>query len=359
MTYVLQLDPSKQDDFIRIQNRPLDDSLCNKYFVCLLDIHKKLEEISDKLESSTDEILTAMNINNDQLKVELITKLEEILQYVRCQSSKEKTDRHGIKQQHLIQPYKLGQSIFTFHHQTNLSLVVESGILDAVMMDDGRLVICLPIQCRLLIYNTDGSQLDSLPIQGRPWYVTAVSNSTVAVTLYDSKCIEMYDINNKLKLQTILIPGMLQYKSDITTLNKKLIVRVDNRLQVINHQTGEVIQTIKTECHPWRLHGSGDRIFYCDNYYNNNKLYWYSYTDDRHHTLTLPSPPRSMTTLLDGSLYAMCCDESVQHVSTDGKHYKPVKTLQSTLMCNGIHYNLTQRKLLTVQNKHVTVYNEI
>ncbi|CAG2203369.1 unnamed protein product [Mytilus edulis] len=188
-------------------------------------------------------------------------------------------------------------------------------------MDDGRLVMCLPIQSRLLICNTDGSQVDSIHVQGKPWCVTAVNNSTVAVTLLYSKCIEMYDINNKLKLKSISVPGMWWW-SGITTINNKLVVGGNNRLLIIDHQTGEVVQTIQTDCDPDRLHGSGDRIFYCEQYNYNNKLYWYSYTDDRHHTLTLPSQPKSMTTLQDGSLYVVCEDGSVQHVSSDGKQYK-------------------------------------
>ncbi|XP_071127761.1 uncharacterized protein [Mytilus edulis] len=358
MTRVLQLDPSKQDDFIRIQNRPLDDSLCNKYFVCLLDIHKKLEEISDKL-SSTADILTAMNINNGQSNVELFTILEEILQYVRWQSSKVKTDRQVIKQKHQMQPYKLGQSIFTLHHQTDLTSVLGDNrrdVSDIVMMDDGRLVMCLPDRNRLLICNTYGSQVDSIPVQGNPLYVTAVNNSTVAVTLYDRKCIQMYDINNKLKLKSISVPGMGR-KSGITTINNKLVVGSSSSLQIIDHQTEEVVQSIRTDCYPGRLHGSGDRIFYSD--YNNNDLYWYSYTDDTHQTLTLPSPPMRMTTLQDGSLYVVCWNVSVQHVSADGKQYKPVKTWQSTALCKEIHYNLTQRELVTMHNNHVTVHSQI
>ncbi|XP_071127762.1 uncharacterized protein [Mytilus edulis] len=357
MTRVLQLDPSKQDDFIRIQNRPLDDSLCNKYFVCLLDIHKKLEEISDKL-SSTADILTAMNINNGQSNVELLTKLEEILHYVKRQSSKVKTDRQVIKQKHQMQPYKLGQSIFTLHHQTNLTSVIGDDwcdVTDIVMMDDGRLVICISLQRRLVICNTDGSQLDSIDVQGGPYSVTAVNNSTVAVTVYGSQCIEMYDIHNKLKLKSISVPDMWSL-GGITTINNKLVVGGVNILLITDHQTGEVVQTIQTDCDPQKLHGSLDRIFYCG---NNKKLYWYSYTDDRHHTLTLPSRPMSMTTLQDGSLYVRCSEGSVHHVSSDGKQYKPVKTLQTTSDGNDVHYNLTQRKLVTIQNEHVTVYSEI
>lgn len=43
--FVLQLDITKQDDLTRILKRPLDEALCQRYFVHLLDIHKKLEEV--------------------------------------------------------------------------------------------------------------------------------------------------------------------------------------------------------------------------------------------------------------------------------------------------------------------------
>ncbi|XP_052089731.1 uncharacterized protein LOC127726383 [Mytilus californianus] len=363
-TCVLQLDPSKQDDIIRIQNRPLDDLLCNKYFVCLLDIHKKLEEIDTRIQnigattadihSTSTEILSTMNINNAGLKAEIMAKLEEVLQQLIKNQTNKQVDQPN-------KPYILGQSIFILHHEINLTLEVGDDLVgyvsDMVMMDDGRLVMCLPWQHRLLICNTDGSQADSIHVQGGPGSVTAVNNSTVAVTLYGSKCIEMFDINNKLKLKSISLPGML-YLIGITTINNKLVVGGVNRLLIIDHQTGEVVQTIQTDRHPGRLQGSGDRIFYCD---TNNNLYWYSYTDYRHHTLTLPSRSSRMTTLQDGSLYVVCDDRSVQHVSSDGKQYKTVKNkgLKSILFDGSLYYNCKQRKLVTGRSiSNIKIFHE-
>jgi hypothetical protein len=39
-TFILQLDVSKKDDLIRIENRPLDVALCTKYCTIILDIRK-------------------------------------------------------------------------------------------------------------------------------------------------------------------------------------------------------------------------------------------------------------------------------------------------------------------------------
>ncbi|XP_052103243.1 uncharacterized protein LOC127736700 [Mytilus californianus] len=377
-SYVLQLDKTKEDNLKRIKSRPLDEALCHKYNAILLDIHQKLDEIGASIQG-VDETIQRIDTTTNEIdrRVQRIDQtvtgtntavmglqatMEEFLYIAKrgitCQCSTDKCQQQVKKFKESIQPYKLGQSIFTLHHQTVLTSVVGGSfteVTDIVMMDDGRLVICLPHQSRLLICNTDGSQVDSIHVQGLPWYVTAVNKSTVAVTLWDSDCIEMYDINNKLKLKSISPPGMWWFESGITTINNKLVVGGDNRLLIVDHQTGEMVQTIQTKCQPYRLHGSGDRIFYI----NNNKLYWYSYTDDRHHTLTLPSRPRSMTTLQDGSLYVRCKDGSEQHVSSDGKQYKPVKTLQSSRESGVIHYNLKQRKLVIIQNNLIKVFNEL
>jgi hypothetical protein len=38
VTYILQVDPSKQDDLTRIENRPMDEPLCTKYnYLCLFE----------------------------------------------------------------------------------------------------------------------------------------------------------------------------------------------------------------------------------------------------------------------------------------------------------------------------------
>ncbi|XP_076117275.1 uncharacterized protein LOC143085031 [Mytilus galloprovincialis] len=348
-TNILQLDQTKQDELIRIQRRPLDDALCNKYMTTLLNIH----EILEKIDTNTTETLRYVQQIWQHLTTQSLTN----------QTSDEKTDKQG-NHKHAIKPYNLGQSIFIAHHQIDLTSVVggdwSSDIIGIVMMDDGRLVMCLPNQNRLLICNTDGSQVDSIDVQGGPCYVTAVNNSTVAVTLHTSNCIEMYDIHNKLKLKSISVPGMDWWRgSDITTINNKLLVCGNKRLLIIDHQTGEVVQTIQTDFTPDRLHRSGDRIFYWDyfsNYDNNKKLYWYSYTDDRHHTLTFSSQPCMMTTLQDGSLYVGCYDGSVQHVSSDGKQYK---TVQTNLLCGVIQYNFKQRKLIIKHNSLVKVFNEV
>lgn len=44
--YVLQLDSSKQNNLDVIEKRPLDEALCKKYHSTLIDIHSRLDDIS-------------------------------------------------------------------------------------------------------------------------------------------------------------------------------------------------------------------------------------------------------------------------------------------------------------------------
>ncbi|XP_063415539.1 uncharacterized protein LOC134697293 [Mytilus trossulus] len=372
-SHVIKLDPSKQHDLVIIQNRPLDESLCQYYVTCLLDVHVILEKIDTKIDATSAEIQTTIGNGNTEVmetvgtktaellginNVVLMAEIEEVLQNVICQRCKRNINEQDIHGR-ALQPYKLGHSIFKLHHEIDLtSAVVDNwkGVSDIVIMNDGRLVMCLPRQKRLLICNTDGSQVDSIQVQDAPFCVIAVNNSTVAVILKRSKCIEMYGINNKLKLKSISVPG-LGLGHSITTISNKLVVGGYNTLLIIDHQAREVVQTIQTDCHPGSLHGSGDRIYYCDKSY---KLYWYSYTDDRHHTLALPSTPLKITTLQDGSLYVMCKDGLILHVSSDGKKYKTVTTKELTeLNHNWISYILNQRNFVTLGDQMtIKVFHE-
>lgn len=256
--------------------------------------------------------------------------------------------------------YLLGQSIFALNHQTDLTSVVGENcgdISDIVMLDNGKLVMCLPDQHTLMICDTYCSQVDNIYVEGRPWSVTYITNSTVAFTQLGRDNIELYDICNKFKLKTIQVPGMW-LESGITTIHEKIVVCGNYRLVILDYNTGVIEQIIKTDFDFYRLHSSEDRIFYYDNYNkisnNNSTLYWYSYTDERHHTLILPSLPRGMTTLTDGSLYVLCYNESVQHVSSDGNQFDNVHGLDGHVMS----YNTKQKKMCVIMNSKIQIFNE-
>ncbi|XP_052083027.1 uncharacterized protein LOC127720479 [Mytilus californianus] len=340
--FVLQLDPNKQVDLIMIENRPLDEGLCSRYSIDLLNVHKKLNEMETRIQ-------------------EIGSAVQEILSYHRnediCQYCK-KFIEQGMNER-TINPYTLGQDIFYLHHQIYLKPVLnkysslEGEILDVVMMDDGRLVMCLYNLCRLLICNTDGSKAVTISVDGKPYCVIPVNNSTVAVTVIKTcvhPSITIYDINNEYKLNSIPVPGMT-ITCGIAMINNKLVIGADRVLVLVDYQTGEIVKYIETHCVLTGIHTSDGRIFF--GHYKQNILYWYSFANDSVHTITLPSTPRSMTTLQDGSLYVLCTDGSVQHVSTDVKQFKTLNINQSKF-CNEIpfiRYNSKQKKSVTLSVK--------
>ncbi|CAC5374369.1 unnamed protein product [Mytilus coruscus] len=132
-------------------------------------------------------------------------------------------------------------------------------------------------------------------------------------------------------------------------------------LFIIDHQTEKIIQTIEMDKYQNFIQVSNGKIF---NYETN--LYAYnlkccSFSGDKIFTKKLPSQPKRMITLADGSWYVVCTDGSIQHMSEDGKHSKKVTTseLQSTKdSVMFMNYNLKQRKLVTCDTD-IKIFNEI
>ncbi|CAG2198958.1 unnamed protein product [Mytilus edulis] len=366
--FVLHLDPNKQDDLIRIEKDHFDEGLCNRYSIDLLNIHKKLNEMGTQIQGiSSGMQMISPQIQGISSRVQVMgphiqgitSDIQELLSYQRneatCQYCKKTLIEQGMDERK-INSYKLGQDIFYQHGEIDLKFLLNENyigmIKDVVIMDDGRLVMCLYYQSRLLICNTDGSEEAAIPVKGMPCSITAVNNFTVAVTVFQTSInqrIEIFDIYNKHKLKSIPVPGLVCY-CGITMINNKIVVGGDRGLLIVDYLTGEILQNIETQCGPWGIHSSSDKIFFSDYMGNTNNLHWYSFTDDNIHTLTLPSVPLSMTTLRDGSLYVLCKDGSVQHVSSNRKQFKTLKTNQSQGIsdCHNIRYNSKQELMVTL-----------
>ncbi|XP_063414053.1 uncharacterized protein LOC134696281 [Mytilus trossulus] len=423
-TYVLRLDPSKNDSLIKIEHRPLDKSLCKKYFTFLLDLHQQIEEIKSTMESvhssiqavsssisglnsSVETVFQAMDttvqgidiavhrtdtavqgmdtrVEGMDTRVQVMGNsiqgietsvqqtndlLKELLQKgLTCECGRQiiiplcKDQRR--KQKERRDQYQLGQNIFFLHQQLNLKSLFSIGetewIRDVKMMDDGRLVFCLLWEKRLMICNTDGSQIDSISVQGTPWCVTAVNNSIVAVIveLQDECYIETYDINNKHILKSILIPGIF-IVNGIAMINNKFVVGGWRKLLSVDYQTGETctITTIEGCMNPCVLHASGDRIFFTFLWSNDRTLSWYNYIDNKIYNMKLPSRSTSITSLQDGSLYVCCDDGLIHHVSKDLKHGKKVRgTNNEWLKGNSfISYNTKQNKMVALNNENILI----
>ncbi|XP_071126225.1 uncharacterized protein [Mytilus edulis] len=402
VTYVLRLDSTKYDDLVRIEKRPLDESLCKKYFTCLLDLQQQLEEIKSTMQNvhlsiqAVSSTVTGLNSSVQTTVQGMDTTIQVIDTRVQVLGKSIKGIETSVQQtndclkellhkgltcecgRQIIIPicndqprrnrkqYQIGKDIFFLHNQLNLQSLFNAdkmGFISTVkMMDDGRLMICSPYKDSLLLCNTDLSQIDSLPVEGEKWWVTAVNNSTVGVLVakQGSNYIEVYDINNKHKLNSISVPGINLY-SGITMVNNKFVVGGEGRLLIVDHQTGETVQTIETGYTPFGLHASGDRIFFSDLSINKHKtLKMYSCSDNKVYTKTLPSVPALITSLQDGSLYVTCDDRSIHHVSNDLKHTKKVK-INNIEVLKGrfiVSYNTTQNKMVVFNRNILSIFHE-
>ncbi|OPL33341.1 hypothetical protein AM593_04206, partial [Mytilus galloprovincialis] len=159
--FVQQLDPTKQDELVRIKNRPMDEPLCTKYFIDLLDVHKQMDQIALTVQelNSTFQILSTtvhglnmslqgigwnmhgsfQGVNTTLQGIQ--TSMNKLLYYaekgVTCTCQCENADVHN---QERIS-YKLGQDIFYQIHQ--FPAVFTSGgfgLHKAVIKDDGYVV---------------------------------------------------------------------------------------------------------------------------------------------------------------------------------------------------------------------------
>ncbi|CAG2227168.1 unnamed protein product [Mytilus edulis] len=252
------------------------------------------------------------------------TTMDKLLYYaekgVTCTCQRENPD---IQRQQR-KSYKLGQDIFYQIHQFTT------------------------VSC-------NGSHVGTIQIQSMPWDITVVNNSTVAVTLPDCDRIDIWNINNRQIVKSIQLSTSC---FGITTINNKLVVGCDEGLLIIDPQTEEVEKTIDTvDITPVRLCGSGEGIFYTN---ESHFLYYYSHSNNEITKVKLSSQPSDVTTLQDGSVYVICYDGSVQHVSSDGKKYKQVTTkgLTSFGCFLGISYNPVQKKLVITDDNSITVFNE-
>ncbi|CAG2231822.1 unnamed protein product [Mytilus edulis] len=205
--FVLHLDPNKQDDLIRIEKRPLDEGLCNRYSIDLLNIHKKLNEMGTQIQGiSSGMQMICPQIHGISSSVQVMgphiqgitSDIQELLCYQRnaatCQYCKKTLIEQGMDGRKL-NSYKLGQDIFYQDGEIDLKSFLNDHdidrIADVVKMDDGRLVMCLHDQSKLLICNTDGSEEATIPVKDMPCSITAVNNFTVAVTFFKLSLINL------------------------------------------------------------------------------------------------------------------------------------------------------------------------
>ncbi|XP_052077101.1 uncharacterized protein LOC127715098 isoform X2 [Mytilus californianus] len=264
--------------------------------------------------------------------------------------------------------YKIGQNTFCLHQQLKLESLFNGRLIsDIKMLDDGRLVFCVPDQSKVLVCNKDGSNTDTIQIRGAPCCLTPVNSSTVAVVVvkpFRSSFVELYDINIKRILKWIQVPGM-KSACGISAMHTKLIVGGLRSLLIVDLHGKETIQKIKIRCTPEAIHASDNKIFFRNHHTGfisneRKKLKWYSLSGKKVLGKILSSDPYSITSLRDGSLYVLCIDGSIRHVSPDLKHEKTVNAYNIEALKGGdiVSYNAKQNTMVLRNKKILNIFQE-
>ncbi|CAG2248986.1 RFWD1 [Mytilus edulis] len=288
-----------------MKNRPLDEQLCKQYYIHLSDVNKRFEEIGDTLQemnTSMQGISTIVNGMNTTLQgigwnlhgmdgsvQKVNTTLQGLERSIQGGSATLQEMNSSIQtiniavqgipvmndaiqklvyyaenggshtcqrqtpdiQRQERETYKLGQDIFYQHHQFNIENICKYD--KAVITDDGQIVCIILTKSSMGIYNTDGSHVGSIQLQGWPFDITVINNSVVAVILFFYQGIEIWDIRNKQRVKSIQLSSPCL---SITTTNNKLVAGCRKRLLIIDPQTEKVEKTIDIgDCIPNTLCG--------------------------------------------------------------------------------------------------------
>lgn len=111
------------------------------------------------------------------------------------------------------------------------------------LTNDGRIVLCQFTEQQLLISSIDGSNVNTVQLIDKPLDICIISDAIVAVTYLIKNWIDLYNINGQYKLKSIPVPG---WSWGLTTINNKLAVGGYDRIQIIDLQSGQVVDTIYT-----------------------------------------------------------------------------------------------------------------
>ncbi|CAG2245091.1 unnamed protein product [Mytilus edulis] len=216
----------------------------------------------------------------------------------------------------------------------NTSCIKTGNTLVFTDCDNNRLIIC----------NSDGSDIDHIPLSYQPYFITEIDSNTVAVSCIDDNTILIINISTRSVTSTINTSGVCY---GISYNDNNLYVVIDRSIIHVMDLTGKVIRTIPVPSDFIRdITVDRDRLvcitrtsIYCCSL--DGKLMW-KFKMDEFQDL------RRVTTDDEGNVYVT--DESthtVVVVSDDGKHHRELLTKSDGLNePNGIYYDKKENILL-------------
>ncbi|CAG2223185.1 unnamed protein product [Mytilus edulis] len=172
---------------------------------------------------------------------------------------------------------------------------------------------------RLIISNSDGTDIHHIPLSYKPWCITEIDSNTVAVSCRYDRTILIIDISTRSITSTLKTSG---YCEGISYNDNNLYVVIDNSIIHVMDLTGKVIRTIPLPSNDIRdITVDRDRLvcidktsIYCCSL--DGKVIW-QFEMDEFQDLTC------VTTDNEGNVYVT--DEethTVIVVSDDGKHHR-------------------------------------
>ncbi|CAG2192641.1 unnamed protein product [Mytilus edulis] len=201
---------------------------------------------------------------------------------------------------------------------------------------------------RLIICNSDGSDIDHIPLYYKPRFITEIYSNTVAVSSLYDRTIQIINISTRSITSTFNISGNCY---GISYNDNNLYVDIDGSIIHVMDLTGKVIRTIPAptdDIHDITV--DRDRLVCIDN----KSIYCCSldgkvmlkFEKDKFQDLTC------VTTDKEGNVYGT--DEwthTVIVVSDDGKHHKQLLTESDGLdEPRGIYFDKKENVLLVCNN---------
>ncbi|XP_063409500.1 uncharacterized protein LOC134692836 isoform X2 [Mytilus trossulus] len=199
---------------------------------------------------------------------------------------------------------------------------------------------------RLIIGNSDGTDIHHIPLSYKPQCITEIDRNTVAVSCIGVSSIHIINISTRSIVRTIKTSG---YCGGISYNNNNLYVVIDGSIIDVMDRTGKVIRTIPVPSDSIDITVDRDRLVYID-YASiyccslDGKLIWqfqkYEFLD-----LTC------VTTDNESNVYVTnASTHTVIVVSDDGKHHREILTELDGLIWPKVIYFDKKENILLVCN---------
>ncbi|CAG2243021.1 unnamed protein product [Mytilus edulis] len=323
------------------------------------DFEAELFKTNDKMEEQFRHISDAIIIhsngggkNNNITATVLPICLEKEEAYSQSLISEENTRKAEESFTQAQTPVKYNLPIFvTLRKQLNITKSSNEILnISSCIKTGNTLVFTDYSNKRLIICNSDGSDIDHIPLSYQPHYITEIDSNTVAVSCLYDNTILIINISTRSITSTINTSGSC---CGISYNDNNLYVVIDKSIIHVMDLTGKVIRTIPVPSDDiYDITVDRDRLvcidftssIYCCSL--DGKLMW-KFKMDEFQDL------RRVTTDNEGNVYVTKeSTHTVIVVSDDGKHHRELLTKSDGLKePYGIYFDKKENILLLYSDK--------